>query len=71
MKKIFIEKQVIGWERFTYEVPDDFKDYDFLLFGDDRFNYTDWEYLPDCTEETSSYEIYDEDYNEIKINKND
>ncbi|MEE3343945.1 MAG: hypothetical protein VZS44_07645 [Bacilli bacterium] len=71
MKRIFIEKQVIGWERFTYEVPDDFKDYDSLLFEDDRFNYTDWEYLTDCAEETGSYEIYDEDYNEIKIDEDD
>ena len=71
MKRIFIEKQVIGWERFTYEVPDDFKDYDSLLFEDDRFNYIDWEYLTDCAEETGSYEIYDEDYNEIKIDEDD
>ena len=71
MKEIFIEKQVTGWERFTYEVPDDFKDYESLLFKDDRFNYTDWEYLSDRAEETGSYGIYDEDNNEIKINKND
>lgn len=67
MKEIFINKQVISWERFTYEVPDDFKDYKSLLFGDTRFDYTDWEYLSDCAEETGTYEIYDEDYNKIKI----
>lgn len=67
MKEIVIDKQVIGWERFIYEVPDDFKDYKSLLFGDDRFNYKDWEYLSECAEETGSYEMYDEDYNEIKI----
>ena len=71
MKEIFIEKQVIGWERFTYEVPDDFKDYDSLLFGDDKLNYIDWKYLADCTEETGSYEIYDEDYTKIKTNEDD
>ena len=27
MKKVYISKQVIGWEDFTYEVPDDFEDY--------------------------------------------
>ena len=60
MKKIFIEKQVIGWESFTYEVPDDFTDYKSLLSGDSRFDYINYEYLADCAEETGVYEIYDE-----------
>ena len=71
MKKIFIEKQVIGWESFTYEVPDDFTDYKSLLFSDARFDYTNCEYLAESAEETGVYEIYDENYNEIKIDKND
>ena len=71
MKKIFIEKQIIGWESFTYEVSDDFTDYKSLLFSDARFDYTNCEYLAESAEETGVYEIYDENYNEIKIDKND
>ena len=71
MKKIIIEKQVIGWEDFIYEVPDDFEDYNSLLFGDAKFDYIDWEYLSDCAEETGKYEILDENYNEIKIEEDD
>lgn len=68
MKKIHIQKQVIGWEEYTYEVPDDFENYKSLLFGESSCNYIDWEYLADCSEETGIYEIYDEDYNEIEEN---
>lgn len=71
MKKVYISKQVIGWEEFTYEVPDDFEDYNSLLFSDAKFDYIDWEYLSDYAEETGKYEIFDEDYNEIKIGEDD
>lgn len=71
MKTIYVQKQVIGWEEFTYEVPDDFEDYNSLLFSDAKFDYIDWEYLSDCAEETGKYEILDENYNEIKIEEDD
>ena len=31
MKKVYVQKKVIGWEEYTYEVPDDFEDYESLL----------------------------------------
>ena len=64
MKTIFVQKQVIGWEEYKFEVPDDFKDYDSLK------NSMDWiscEYLGDSSEETGLIEMYDEDFNEIEL----
>lgn len=57
MKTIYIQRQVIGWEEYTYEVPDDFEDYESLI-GDD--SWTNWEYLPDATDFTGEYDILDE-----------
>lgn len=65
MKKVYVQKQVIGWEEYTYEVPDDFEDYKSLVNDD---NWIDWEYLVDASENTGEYEIFDENYD--KINEN-
>lgn len=65
MKKVYIQKQVIGWEEYTYEVPDDFEDYKSLL---DNQNWTDWEYLVDGPEETGEYKIFNENYDKIQEN---
>ena len=65
MKKVYIQKQVIGWEEYTYEVPDDFEDYKSLL---DNQNWTDWEYLVDGSEETGEYKIFNENYDKIQEN---
>ena len=63
MKKIYVQKEVIGWEEYTYEVPDDFTDYDSLV---NNMEWTDWEYLPDVAEETGAVDILDENYENIK-----
>ena len=63
MKKVYVQKQCIGWEEFTYEVPDDFDDYESLI---DSMEWVDWEYLVDASEHTGKCEIYDENYNVIK-----
>ena len=63
MKKVYVQKQCIGWEELTYEVPDDFDDYESLI---DSMEWVDWEYLVDTSEHTGKCEIYDENYNKIK-----
>lgn len=60
MKYIHVQKQIIGWEEYTYKVPDDFEDYDSLIESSD---YSSYEYLEGSSEETGLYEIYDENYN--------
>ena len=62
MKKVYIQKEVIGWEEYTYEVEDDFTDYDSLV---DSIGWTDWEYLVETSQDTGNYKIYDENYNEL------
>ena len=68
MKKVRVQNQIIGWEEYTYEVSDDFEDYESLIHN---VNYVDWEYLPGSSVDTGEYKIYDEDYNEIEIKKDD
>lgn len=63
MKKIYVQRQIIGWEEFTYEVDDNFQDYGKLVYQND---WTDWEYMPDASDYTGEYEIYDENYNKIE-----
>ena len=63
MKKVYVQKQVIGWEEYTYVVPDDFNDYESLK---DDMNWTEWEYLSESAEETGTCEIYDENYKIVK-----
>ena len=63
MKTIYVQKQVIGWEEYKYEVPDDFEDYKSL---EKNIDWVDYEFLVDSAEETGLVEIYDSDYNEIK-----
>lgn len=65
MKRIFVQKQVTGWEQYTYEVPDDFDDYESLL---DSTEWIDWEYMEDAGMETGLYEIYDEDWHRLDGN---
>ena len=62
MKTIYVQKQVIGWEEFTYEVSDDFDDYESLTKNSD---WTNWEYIEDSGVETGLCEIYDSDYNKL------
>ena len=62
MKKVYIQKEVIGWEEYTYEVEDDFTDYDSLV---DSIGWIDWEYLVEASQDTGIYKIYDENYNEL------
>lgn len=64
MKKVYVQKQVIGWEEYEYEVPDDFKDYKSLECNNDWTNY---QYLEDSSENTGLVEMFDEDYNTIKL----
>lgn len=64
MKTIYVQKQVIGWEEYTYEVPDNFEDYESL----DNQDWTDWEYLTDFAEETGRYQIFNENYDIIEEN---
>ena len=64
MKKVYVQKQVIGWEEYEYEVPDDFKDYKSLEYND---NWTNYQYLEDSSENTGLVEMFDEDYNTIKL----
>lgn len=53
---IYVQKEVIGWEEYVFEVPDDFEDYESLINSDDWIN---WEYLPDASENTGKVEILD------------
>ena len=64
MKTIFVQKQIIGWEEYKFEVPDDFKDYESLK---NSMDWIDYQYLEDSSEETGLVEIYDEDFNEIEL----
>lgn len=63
MKTINVQKQVIGWEEYKYEVPDDFEDYKSL---EKNMDWVDYEFLVDSAEETGLVEMYDKDYNEIE-----
>ena len=63
MKTIYVQKQVIGWEEYKYEVPDNFEDYKSL---EESMNWIDYQYLVDSSEETGLIEMYDSDYNEIE-----
>ena len=63
MKTIYVQKQVIGWEEYKYEVPDDFEDYKSL---EESMDWIDYQYLADSSEETGLIEMYDSDYNEIE-----
>jgi hypothetical protein len=56
MKRVFVQKEVIGWEEYVFEVPDDFEDYKSLIDSDD---WIDWEYLTDASENTGKVEILD------------
>lgn len=67
MKTIYVQRQVISWEEYTYEVPDDFEDYESLVGDDD---WKDWEYLPDTADFTGEYEILDENGDRL-INDDD
>jgi len=64
MKTIYVQKQVIGWDEYKYEVPDDFEDYKSL---EKNMDWIDYEFLVDSAEETGLVEMYDEDYNEIEL----
>ena len=67
MKTVYIQRQVIGWEEFIYEVPDDFdlsKDFDYYDFLE-NFDWKDWEYLADASEFTGEVEVLDEDRNVV------
>lgn len=64
MKTIYVQKQVIGWEEYKYEVPDDFEDYKSL---EKNMDWVDYEFLVDSADETGLVEIYDENYNEIEL----
>lgn len=66
MKKIYVQKEVIGWEEYTFEVPDDFNDYDSLK---DSMDWVDWEYLTDSSEETGAIDILDENHANIEYYK--
>lgn len=57
MKTVYVQRQVIGWEEFTYEVPDNFEDYKSLVGDQDWKN---WEYLEDAVDYTGEYDILDE-----------
>lgn len=63
MKKVYVQKQVIGWEQYTYVVPDDFNDYYSLK---DSMDWEDWEYLTDASEETGAIDILDENHDNIE-----
>lgn len=56
MKRVFVQKEIIGWEEYVFEVSDDFEDYKSLIDSDD---WIDWEYLPDASENTGKVEILD------------
>lgn len=64
MKTIYVQKQVIGWEEYRYEVPDDFEDYKSL---EKNMDWVEYQYLEDSSEETGLVEMYDEDFNEIEL----
>jgi len=66
MKTIYVQRQVIGWEEFTYEVPDNFEDYKSLVGDQDWKN---WEYLADAVDYTGEYDVLDE-YGNTLINEN-
>ena len=65
MKRVFVQKEVIGWEEYVFEVSDDFEDYKSLIDSDD---WTDWEYLPDASENTGKVEIIDGSGNTVYNN---
>lgn len=65
MKKIYVHKQVISWEEYTYEVPDDFEDYTSLV---DSTHWVAWEYLEDAAEYTGEYVIYNEEWEDVLNN---
>jgi len=65
MKKVYVQKEVVSWEEYVYNVPDDFQDYHSLV---DNMDWTDWEYLADCACDTGKYEIRDSDFNLIEKN---
>ena len=65
MKKIYVQKEVIAWEEYTYEVSDNFEDYELLL--NNNFEWEDWEYLSESSQDTGNYKIFDENYNELKL----
>lgn len=62
MKTIYVQRQVIGWEEYTYEVPDNFEDYESLVGDQD---WKDWEYLEDSSVNTGRYRVLDEDYRNV------
>ena len=62
MKKIFVQKQIVGWEQYTFEVDDDFENYESLI---DSQDWVDWEYLEDETTDTGVCEILDEEGNTL------
>lgn len=64
MKTVYVQKQVIGWEEYKYEVPDDFEDYKSL---ERNMDWIDYEFLVDSTKETGLVEMYDKDYNKIEL----
>ena len=68
MKKLCVQVEVIGWEEYTYEVPDDFEDYESLYNNPDWEN---WEYLEDCGENTGKYIVLDEDYRNVLTSNSD
>lgn len=67
MKTIYVQRQVIGWEEYTYEVPDDFEDYKSLV-GDG--NWTNWEYLEEAADFTGEYDILDHNFDSLIENDN-
>lgn len=68
MKTIYVQRQVIGWEEYTYEVPDDFEDYESLVGDQD---WKDWEYLEDSGENTGRYRVLDENYRNVLASNSD
>lgn len=68
MKKLHVQVEVIGWEEYTYEVPDDFEDYESLY---DNFGWEGWEYLEDSGENTGRYRVLDEDYMNVLASNSD
>lgn len=68
MKILRVQVEVIGWEEYTYEVPDDFEDYESLY---DNSDWRDWEYLEDSGENTGRYRVLDEDYMNVLASNSD
>ena len=57
MKKVYVQKEVIGWEEYTFEVPDNFEDYQSLINSDEWIH---WEYLEGDSENTGKVLLLDE-----------